>query len=94
VTVVVNGVANRVVLLGLDLTNGWTALPPAELPFVLSPAAGLLGIAVPGAASQATFLVPVPAVPSVLNQFVYLQGVTIDGAGLIEFSNGGYARIR
>jgi len=94
VIVGVSGVSNRFVLLGLDLWNGWQRLPPAELPFLLWPTASLVAFAPATPAPSTSFAIPIPAVPWLQNQFAHLQAVTVDAGGGIEFSNGGYMRLR
>ncbi|HLQ38174.1 MAG TPA: hypothetical protein VK348_10250, partial [Planctomycetota bacterium] len=93
-SITVNGVANRVVLIGLDLWNGWQTLPGADLPFLLTPNGILYAWAPPAAGPSIVFPVPIPAVPWLQNQFAHVQAATVDGNGRIDFSNGGYARIR
>ena len=85
--------ANQAVLLGIDLWNDLIPLPGVELPFVLTTAASLYAFAPPSPASSITFTLAVPSAPWLLQQFVHMQAVAIDGSGALQCSSGGYGRI-
>jgi hypothetical protein len=94
VAIQASGVQDQFVLLAIDIWNDVIRLPGIELPFVLTTAASLYALAPPSPAGTAAFPLQVPQAPWLANQFVHFQAVTIDGAGALQCSTGGYGRIQ